>query len=102
MEEEAIALSEALPKCTRGAPFMKERRKAKNRITAKLSRERRAVYVREIEHSLQLAQARIAELETAVAIKEKRIAELEKDLALVSNLSHDGCTFADEMLLLDS
>lgn len=81
---------------------MKERRKAKNRITAKLSRERRAVYVREIEHSLQLAQARIAELETAVASKEKRIAELEKDLALVSNLSHDGCTFADEMLLLDS
>ena len=56
-EANALAANEVYPKYKHSAPFMKEHRKVKNWITAKLSRKRRAVFLREIEHNLQLAHA---------------------------------------------
>ena len=71
-----------------------DERRARNRVTAKLSRERRAAYVKKMEQELRAANAKIAELHRLMAemqtthdetnrLNQERIVRLENDLLAV-------------------
>ena len=57
-----LRLRRAEPK----APFTKEERKARNRLTAKKSRDRRNAYIEQLETNLRLANERVMELERRI------------------------------------
>lgn len=51
--------------------YSKEERKARNRLTAKRSRDRRNAYIQHLETSLRLANERTMELERRIESMEK-------------------------------
>jgi len=71
-----------------------DERRARNRVTAKLSRERRAAFVKKMEQDLRAANAKIAEMHRLMAemqtaheetdrLNQERIVRLENDLLAV-------------------
>ena len=74
----------------------KEKRKVMNRITAKRSRERRNVYMRQLEEDFARANERIAELEMKLFMQEQQAVELRSELQ-----NARGAVVSDPLLVWD-
>ncbi len=80
-------------------PYSKEERKARNRLTAKKSRDKKNAYIHQLETSLRLANERAMELE-------RRIESMELQLLMAQPQHDEGglngvfCEDADDSLYL--
>jgi len=70
-----------------------ENRRARNRKTARMSRERRQAYIKQLEAELRIANGRaiemhklVTEMQQADKCNQERIAQLESQISFVSRV----------------